>query len=84
MPTTRTGVILSNRTDNLDTELKPESWHKMSLTQLWEQHAVLNSRLTIAQQLQKEHLIRGMSMGIGVLDELIRVRATEHDEINLM
>lgn len=81
-----TGVIISNSTDvnQVGSEVDSQNWHRMSLTKLFDQHVILDRRLIIAQQLRKEGMIKSISLGIEMLDEIIKRKSDESEKSNFM
>lgn len=81
-----TGVVLSNSTDmsGSDVEVNAQDWHKMSLSQLWDQHAILTKRFLISQQLHKQSMTKGLGMGLEILNEIIQKKDAETEKSDLM
>lgn len=62
-------------------QLNADTWQHASITDLWEQMNVLNSRLYAVRQLQKPEYVAPLVLAIAQLEQTIRHRTASNESL---
>ena len=60
-------------------QVNANDWHKMSISELWEQRTTLNNRLVYAQQYAHPSIVQQLQNGLNTIDAILRSKEGDTD-----
>lgn len=60
-------------------QVHSDQWKDMPISELWEQHSILNTRLNYALQMRHAEMIKQLQIGLDVIDQVIQAKGSVND-----